>query len=168
MRDRYSPLNGSARVFRLARRGGGHLPSGHRLPKPEWLEPNDPDKSAAATSGRTPGISVWDAAYASVEDACWFRNIPRSSQEAFGATVQAILDVGAGHARAMGVVVDPETVPTGEARWQALDESARARLTMAAEGHSLIEGISKPSGVARPDHRAFLDALVRTFQPHHP
>lgn len=166
MADRYTPLARDARVFRLARREGGHLPSGQRLPKPEWLEPTRDDKTAAEASGRVPGLSVWDVAFTSVPDAVWLRDSAVSGQEAFVAQVSRLDEVAAGHGRALDVVTDPLDVPVADPRWATLEAPRRESIARAVRGHSLIEGINRPTCVPKLSHRGFLVDLVGVFDPH--
>lgn len=166
MADRYMPLARDARVFRLARREGGHLPSGQRLPKPEWLEPTRDDKTAAEASGRVPGLSVWDVAFTSYADAVWLRDSTASGQEAFVAEVATLVTIANTHTRSLDVVSDPLDVPFADPRWAHLDDARRQSLANAVNGHALIEGISRPDGVQRSPHRSFLTDLVEAFAPH--
>lgn len=166
MRDRYSALGASARIFRLARRGGGHLPVGQRLPKPEWLNPTSEDVEEGERAGRPPGLSVWDAELTTVANACWFRGCLPANQEAFAADVSSVVKIGASSGRTLSVVADRHPCPAMDARWGDRDERERADLVRAAEGHSLIEGIARPNDTTKNAHRAFLVALCEVFDSH--
>lgn len=166
MAERYAQLSRETRVFRLARRGGGHLPAGQRIPKPEWLEPTDEDKRAGESSGRRPGLSVWDVAHTSVADALWFRDTTGEEQEAFAASVEKVCEVGRAHAREVAVVSDPVDVPRETSRWTALSADDQAHLGGAAAGHSLIEGISRTPEVSKLAHKSFRADLAEAFEPH--
>lgn len=151
MRSRYSTLPGGAFVFRLVRRGGGHLPEGHVLPKREWLEPDDEDKREAVVSKREPGLSVWDRDLTTTTQAWAHRGVapPTSEHQAFGAPVETVVAVAAGHERLVDVVADPIQPPV-LAGW---------------EGHSLVEGLARPQGTPKLRHRDFLDDLVLKMEP---
>jgi hypothetical protein len=163
MRERYAPLSTSGGVFRLARVGGGFLPPGHRLPKPEWLEPDKQDIAEAAKSGRAPGLSVWDTELATHEDACWWRDVPPEDYRSFAAPISKLLACGARHARSLGVVADP--LPTDEPRLKVAPVGVQQRLVRAAEGHSLIEGIARPEGAPKQGHKLFRAELAELFGP---
>ncbi len=166
MRERYSPLPGEANVFRMARLGGGHLPHGHTLPLPEWLEPNKEDATAAQRSGRVPGISVWDCAVARPDDARWFRCRPaEESWQCFAISVERAKDIGRACGRAVELVADPVTLPQADVRLAALGAAERERLASAGEGHSLMEGLKRTAGT-KVAHRSFLDELCGAFGPH--
>lgn len=166
MRSRFAPLAGEAIVFRVVRAGGGFLPEGQRLPKPEWLEPTAEDQKDGEARGRPPGLSVWDEAVASLDDACWFRGMERDAGvRSFSIQVAAALAVGQRHARELTVVCDPESIDQDAARWRTLTEERQQHLVDAAQGHSLIEGLRRPAGGARKPHRSLLLALTEAFKP---
>ena len=130
--------------------GRGHFPDGNVLPKPEWLEPDGEDKKAALESGREPGLSVWDTAVATPRQAWLHREvpIPAARHRAFAVAVDALLGAASRHARKVEVVADPiEPVPP---EWH--------------DGHSLVEGMRKPVGVAKVAHRDFLDDAILVFE----
>lgn len=177
----------------MARRGGGHLPVGHRLPKPEWLEPTREDIAEGERSGRPPGLSCWETAYTHLDDALWFRDLPaqpdllpnqplpdlpdppaqpaqpaQPAPEAFDITVQDVLTVGSAHQRPLAVVHDAHPCPALYTRWHALDEATRSQRVRAAQGHCLIEGLRRPADLSRPQQKELLCALAARFQPHPP
>lgn len=153
MRSRFSALSDEAVVFRLAKEGGGHLPAGHVLPKRDWLEPNKEDKEEAKTTGREPGISVWERDQTTTSQAWAHRGV---------------VDLGPQH-RAFRVVA-------GECgrlakKWeregvQVVADPIEPRDATWKEGHSLAEGLGRPSGVDRQRHWDFLDELIMKFEPH--
>ncbi len=167
MRSRYSPLDGDATVFRTVKPGGAFLPPGHQLPIPEWLEPNRTDIEEAAKSGRPPGLSVWDKALTSFEHACRWRQVDPDDELAFSAQVHAVRSVAVQHDRELDVVADPLDLATGDRDKivEAVPVTVRAGFAQSAQGHSLIEGIKRPSGCAKKEHRSFRDELTRVFSP---
>jgi hypothetical protein len=165
MREQYEALPNTSEVFRLVKPGGGFLPVGHRLPKPEWLEPSEDDVKEAARTGRRPGLSVWDTTLSSVEQACiWGKRTP-SDQLAFSASVANIHGAALARSRAIDVVADPLDVNV-EPQLSILNaEPEQASLAASAEGHALIEGIRRPDGTSKKDHRDFRAALIEVFKP---
>ncbi len=164
MPKRYDDLPAETSVFRSVRTGGGFLPIGHVLPKPEWLEPTKEDVAEAQQSGRSPGLSVWDVAVASHEDACWWRGAEPHEQRSFQASVERIVEIGEKHSRTLSVVGDA-LATKDEPRLAALEDPAKARLIEAASGHSLIEGIKRPTGTSKLDHKSLREELARQFVP---
>lgn len=167
MREQYERLANTTEVFRLVKQGGGFLPVGHRLPKPEWLEPSDEDMKEAARTGRRPGLSAWDTALSSVEQACTWGERDLSEQLAFSASVANIDEAVLAHARIIDVVADPLDVNVQPqlSILNAVPLAERASLAASAEGHALIEGIRRADGTSKKDHRDFRAALSAVFQP---
>ena len=164
MRKRYEALNDENVVARNVKMHGGFLPLGHLLPKPEWLEPTKDDVAAAARSDRPPGLSVWDYELASHQDACWWRDVDPTEYKSFRAAVSELRGVAARHDRPLSIVGDPlET--EGVPRLEAEDSPTQARLRKAALGHSLVEGIKRPTGASKKDHKNFREELARRFSP---
>ena len=164
MRKRYEPLPDGAAVFRSVRVAGGFLPSGFRLPKPEWLEPTNDDVAEAAKSGRAPGLSVWDAALAAHDDACWWRKVDSGEYRSFCADLTKLRQAATGFSRPFDIVADP--LPTDdEPRLAQLGVDERKRLEIAAGGHSLAEGIKRPAGTPKREHKSFREELARHFSP---
>lgn len=163
MRSRYAPLAPTTGVLRLAQRGKDYFPAGVEKPLPKWLEPTTEDKQEAQRSGRPAGLSVWDVALSTPASACWFGNRSPADQESFVALASVIIATGVANQRTLAVVADPLPHPETDPRWPSLDEVTRAGLVEAAEGHSLIEGIARPSGVSKTAHAALLDALCGSF-----
>lgn len=162
-RDRYAALPREVGVIRTARIGGGFLPDGHLLPKPEWLEPNKEDQADAKVSGRAPGISVWEVPGAQHVSACWIREVDDRGQRSFVAGVDSIQAVASTHARELGVVADPLDHPAEDDRWMTLTSDFQQGVRDTADKHSLIEGIKRPAGMAEKEHRSFREELARAF-----
>ncbi len=165
MRKRYENLPIDSRVFRTVKVGGGYLPAGHILPKPEWLEPDAADKKEAEVSGRVAGISVWDCSMATHVASCWTRRADSAAQLSFDAEVGEALAVGTEHTRTLAVVADPLEHPPDNDRWKAEREEFRTEILSTGGGHSLIEGIRRPPSVSDQAHRSFREALASRFQP---
>lgn len=165
MRDRYSALSGDSEVFRTVSVGGVFLPPGHDLPLPAWLEPSSDDEAEAQSTGRLVGLSVWDRSLTNFTKACAWRRVDEASERAFSASVASIRQAGAAHGRAVDVVADP--LDTGMSEYASLLESLSAverdSQRRSAEGHSLIEGIKRPPGTPKSEHRAFRDKLAGEF-----
>ena len=167
MRERYQPLPNEQTVFRTVKRGGGFLPPGHKLPKPDWLEPTKEDQKEAEKAGRSPGLSMWDAEYTTFNQACTWRRTPETEQLAFATTVESILLVGTTHKRNLGVVADPLDLDAPEHKTilAQLRNDVLQQQQQSAQGHSLAEGIRKPSGANTRAHREFRAELASKFEP---
>lgn len=164
MRSRFEALSDSVRVFRMARVGGGFLPAGHVLPKPEWLEPDPQDIAEGERTGRPAGVSVWDAAIAKHEDACWIRQVQAAEQLSFSAEVGRLKHVASQHQRELAIVADPLPSLSTDPRWETLQEPQRASITSTASGHTLVEGIRRPAGVSKGAHKSFREELAQEFE----
>lgn len=167
MPERYAPVSQGKKVFRTTRFGGGLLPAGHQLPKPEWLEPTKDDIADAEQSGRPPGLSVWARPEATHDAACWLRRLEPAEQRSFVANVGGMLAIAEKHKRAFAVVSDPLEHPTDttDERWAAVATEARIPVCTTCDAHSLAEGIRKPEGVTKIEHRSFREELASQFEP---
>lgn len=158
---RYSTVTPATRIFRLATAGGGYLPAGFTLPDPGWLAPTQEDKSAAAESGRRPGLSGWAQPLTLPAEARAIRGCAPSPDAfpAFEASAESICakaqTVGERHAHDfdLEIVHDPDPVHQPKPGW---------------EGHSLVEGLSRPGGKSqKPSYQALRTALVSVFERRH-
>lgn len=166
MRNRYDPLPGDRMIFRMARTGGGFLPPGHVLPKPEWLEPDERDVAEATSSGRPAGLSVWDMTHAKHADACWIRALPHEEQASFSASIDALRQVALRHSRRFDVVADSILSEVRrDPRLGSLSQAQRESIESTALGHSLAEGIRRPAGFQKGLHRSFMEELAGRFEP---
>lgn len=160
---RYEPLQKDAVVFRLAARGGGHLPKNARKPTDSgWLALTDEDKAEAIKSGRPAGLSVWDTEATTPDQAIAIREFdagkpsnPEKPQEAFYCTVSdvdvAVQQVQTTHADASciacEVVSDPRSLTPphdGES------------------GHALIEGLT--TAPTKALYKALRTELLAVFR----
>lgn len=164
MVERYTPLSPDDRIFRTARHGGGHLPAGHRLPKPEWLEPSREDIDEGIASGRAAGLSVWKTPPGDHRHACQHRGVAPETQRSFVIGVGALRGVAGEHERAVDVVTDGVPFDAENPCHVAVPEAHRAAFTAALSSHSLVEGLRNDRPSEKPRHRAFLLALVETFR----
>jgi hypothetical protein len=144
------------------------MPPGHQLPLPEWLEPTKEDVADAERTGRNPGLSVWDAELTSFHQACTWRGVNAAEELAFKAVVSNLRSVAASFQRDLDVVADPLDVELSEYLEVVLRvaTSDRDALVASAKGHSLLEGVRRPSGLAKSEHRSFRDALAQAFSKH--
>lgn len=164
MPERYTKLSSDVRIFRTAKVGGGYLPAGHLLPKPEWLEPNKHDEDEAKKTGRPPGVSVWAMPGATHEMACWVRSSDPSEQRSFVAKIERLLTIAESHGRAISVLADALSHPENDARWPSLTECERRAVCSTCDAHSLIEGIKRPAQAEKIAHRSFREELARGFE----
>ena len=148
MCDRFSQLRPEARVFRLADPGGCFLPAGSVLPLPEWFRPTSADEAEGGKRGRPAGVSVWDDSLTTVDDAKQLADKPGAL--AFRIGVGRCVAIGRGCERELAVVRDP------------LDEE---RPAPGWDGHSLIEGLQRPSGCPKKKQKALLSRLVEACEP---
>lgn len=147
----FSPLPDITSVFRLAETGGRFLPVGAPMPNADIWEPSSEDKRDAEARGRVPGVSVWEQGRASTDQARRLRFAPEpppAGVRAFAATVSALREVGRRHQRPMEVLADPLPEDRGPG----------------ADGHALVEGLKRPAGVPRPEHKRMLDDLLRVLE----
>lgn len=149
-RQQFEPLSDTDRVFRLVDQGSSFFPLGARLPLHSWLEPSSADKAEGETRGRRPGLSVWDSQLTRVDQASAVRRrearAPDAASCAFELGVGDVRSCGASQpARDVDVVTDP------------LDPS---ECGPGAEGHALVEGLARPAGMPRAEHKMFLDRLI--------
>ena len=134
-------------VFRLAETGKRFLPEGAGFPNADILEPSSADKAEAVCRGQEPGVSVWDREHSSLEQATrlWFHpKQPPAGVRGFGAPVRSLREIARVRERSLFVVSDPLPKERGPG----------------GEGHSLIEGLKRPPGTARPAHKMLLLKLV--------
>ena len=151
MRERFTPIDPPAIVFRLATPGSGHLPLHATLPLPDWFVPTRDDEQEAADRGRPePGLSVWDDALTTAGQARLLTGKPEG--RAFRLAIHDCVAVGNRHGRALSVVADPLEGPRA-------DEPG-------AIGHALIEGLKRPKGGDRQRHQLLLRDLVAVCAPH--
>ena len=146
-RKQFERLPDAAFVFRLAETGKSYLPPGVRLPNAELFEPSTEDKREGERRRRPAGVSVWDQALATVDQATAIRFAPADPPEgvrAFGLEVREVLTIGSIHNRQLEIVADPRPEEDGPG----------------AEGHSLIEGLERPRGLPRPHHKNLLTDLI--------
>jgi hypothetical protein len=147
MPERFSPLPDEASIFRLADPGSQFLPADAELPLPRWFEPSSGDVEEGAARGRPPGVSVWDRARATVENARQLTQRPQGM--AFGLRVGSCKSIGQRHQRELAVVADPLEARQTEPGWDA---------------HSLLEGLKRPPGVTRQAHKDLLTELSQSCQ----
>jgi len=164
-RERYASLPDDVGVFRIARVGGGFLPDGHLMPKPEWLEPTKADQEEAKQTGRLPGTSVWEVPGGTHGAACWIRNADEQSHRSFVAKVHDVRTVATKHARELAVVADCLEHPEADARWPSLTDNGRELVRATCDAHALVEGIKRPAGTSEVAHRSFREEVARTFEP---
>lgn len=157
MRDAYTSLDESDRVFRHVTRGGGYFPGGQQLPLPGWLQPNKQDREEATRTGRRPGVSAWDLELTTFEGSWEIRDretverggsvVAEEARAAFCGRVGDIRSIAASVPCDVDVVrdpLDPKYDPHGQ-------------------GHVLIEGMQRLPEVAKKDHEAFLMRVTRVF-----
>jgi hypothetical protein len=164
MPERYAKLSPDVRIFRTAKLGGGYLPAGHVLPKPEWLEPNKVDEDEAKQTGRPPGVSVWALPDATHEMACWIRSNDPAEQRSFVIRVGILLMVAQTHTRVVSVVADGLPHPKNNLRWPALTQCVQNVVRSTCDAHSLIEGIKRPAQLPKITHQNFREELARKFE----
>lgn len=146
MDDRFEPLSASDTVLRLARRGSGYLPAGRVYPLPNWLAPTREDRDEAESRGRRPGLSVWDHARTTPDQARDMTDRP--DEPAWCARVGPLLDKGRDHGVLIDVVRDPAEHLRPQPGW---------------DGHSLIEGIARPPGAPKARYKALRASLIPLF-----
>ncbi len=145
----FEPLPIDTVVFRLAKEDSKFLPPGALSPNADIWAPSSGDEAEGKERGRPPGVSVWDVRRTSPAQAITIRFGEKPPPtRAFAAKVQAILAAGEQHGRTLHAFADPLPVERGPG----------------ADGHALIEGIARPIGVSRVEHKQLLDALVQILQ----
>ena len=135
-RDIYDSLLDEAFVYRLAETGSAFLPKGENFPNASLFRPSSMDEKESATSGRPPGVSVWDRQLTCVNDASRIRYSPKEPPEgirAFGLTVQRIREIAREREHHLAVVAVPLSPSLGEG----------------ANGHAHIEGLKRERGQSR-------------------
>ena len=147
MPERFSPLPDEAFIFRLVDPGSRFLPADAQLPIPDWFEPSSTDKEEGERRGRNPGLSVWDQAGASVENARHLTG--RANGIAFGLSVDDCKRIGQSYERVLSVVADPLDARAPTPGWDA---------------HSLVEGLKRPPHVERRVHKDLLAELAHSCQ----
>ena len=141
--ERFSPVPGENVVFRLVDENSTFLPAGAQLPLPAWFNPSTTDIDEGKARGRQPGFSVWNQAVASVEQVKVL--VTRPDSLAFGLEAAAVREVGKAHQRALEVLADPADSLKPGAGWDA---------------HTVIEGLQRPEGLARPAQKDLQSALA--------
>ena len=143
----FDPLPDDARVFRLAETGSHFLPEGARLPTREIFQPTTDDIEEGRQRDREPGVSVWDEARTTVPQAATIRYDREDYPEgikAFALVVGTIRTLGVENDRRIDVVADPRIGDD----WPG------------ADGHCAIEGLQRPRGYPKRQHKALLVGLV--------
>ncbi len=143
----FESLRDDARVFRLAETGSQFLPEDARLPTYGIFQPSTADIAEGKELGREPGISVWDEAFSTVLQAAaiWYDNEDYpEGVKAFALVVDTIRSLGAEFERTVDVVASP------------ISDDTRP----GADGHCAIEGLQRPNGYPKKQHKALLLGLA--------
>ncbi len=151
-------------MFRTTRPGSGHLPSGHRLPIPEWIEPTQDDIAEGKKSGRPAGLSVWEYPPANHRDACRHRGANPAEHRSFTVKVAVVRSIAKHFERAVDVVADPVEFDSANDHHQQVPEAERETFCQTLGAHSLIEGIRRPDGASKSIHRTFRARLADAFE----